>query len=56
MTSLRTAGPDNFGIRHHRHGQKLDYDRDGWLPWMFYYYLAMLRAAVQLLDHEAERY
>jgi len=43
---------NNFGIRHHRAGQKVDYDKPIWLTWMFYYYLATLHAGVQLLDRE----
>ena len=40
---------NNFGIRHHKPGQKTDYDRDIWLPWMFYIYLATLRAVTKTL-------
>jgi hypothetical protein len=44
---------NNFGIRHHRPGQKADYDDEIWLPWLFYYYLATLHAVVQLIEREA---
>jgi len=30
---------NNFALRHHRQGQKDDYD-DAWLGWLFYLYLA----------------
>jgi len=30
---------NNFGIRHHRKGQKKRYDEDIFLNWIFYYYL-----------------
>ena len=38
---------NNFGIRHHRKGQKTDYDQSIWLSWMFYYYLATIHACVR---------
>ena len=38
---------NNFGIRHHRPGQKSDYDKAIWLSWMFYFYLATVNAAVR---------
>jgi hypothetical protein len=41
---------NNFGIRHHRPGQKTDYDPAIWLSWMFYYYLATIHAAVRLIE------
>lgn len=40
---------NNFGIRHHNANQKTDYDKEIWYPWMFYYYLATIRACVSLL-------
>ncbi len=48
---------NNFGIRHHRAGQKVGYDKAIWLSWIFYYYLATIHAAVRLIersktDHE----
>lgn len=41
---------NNFGIRHHRTGQKVDYDKAIWLSWVFYYYLATIHAAVRLIE------
>ena len=41
---------NNFGIRHHRKGQKTDYDQSIWLSWMFYYYLATIHACVRLVE------
>jgi hypothetical protein len=41
---------NNFGIRHHRSGQKTEYDQTIWLSWMFYYYLATIHTVVQLLE------
>jgi len=40
---------NNFGIRHHNANQKTDYDKEIWYPWMFYYYLATIRACISLL-------
>lgn len=44
---------NNFGIRHHNTGQKTNYDRDVWLPWIFYYYLATIHAALQLITRRS---
>jgi hypothetical protein len=41
---------NNFGIRHHRSDQKVDYDKAIWLSWVFYYYLATIHAAVRLIE------
>jgi len=41
---------NNFGIRHHREGQKTDYDKAIWLSWVFYFYLATIHAAVRLIE------
>lgn len=41
---------NNFGIRHHKAGQKTDYDKPIWYSWLFYYYLATIHAAVRLLE------
>ena len=41
---------NNFEIRHHRKGQKTDYDQSIWLSWMFYYYLATIHACVRLVE------
>lgn len=41
---------NNFDIRHHRSGQKTEYDKPIWLSWMFYYYLATIHAAVRLIE------
>ena len=39
---------NNFGIRHHGRGQKVDYNRGAWLEWTFYVYLATARVMVRL--------
>ena len=45
---------NNFGIRHHRKGQKIHYDQGIWLDWMFYYYLATINIVVRLIKkHES---
>lgn len=41
---------NNFGIRHHKPGQKTDYDQAIWHSWMFYHYLATIHACVRLID------
>lgn len=41
---------NNFGIRHHKQGQKTDYDQAIWLSWIFYYYLATIHACVRLIE------
>ena len=41
---------NNFGIRHHKVGQRTDYDKPIWYSWLFYYYLATIHAAVRLID------
>lgn len=40
---------NNFGIRHHNKKQKTDYDQEVWLDWMFYYYLATIKAIIRLI-------
>ena len=40
---------NNFGIRHHNKQQKTDYDQEVWLNWMFYYYLATIKAIIRLI-------
>lgn len=39
---------NNFAIRHNTPDQKAAYDKETWSEWMFYYYLATLRACEQL--------
>ncbi|MEE8153147.1 MAG: hypothetical protein V3T76_08985 [candidate division NC10 bacterium] len=39
---------NNFAIRHHNERQLSQYDREVWLPWIFYYYLATIHAILQL--------
>jgi hypothetical protein len=43
---------NNFGIRHLRQDQKLDYDRAVWLSWMFYHYLATINACLHLIERQ----
>jgi hypothetical protein len=38
-----------FGIRHNNEKQQNDYDKDIWLDWMFYYYLATIYACLHLI-------
>jgi hypothetical protein len=46
---------NNFGIRHHRPDQKVNYDQPVWLSWMFYYYLATIHAAVRLIERQESK-
>lgn len=41
---------NNFGIRHFNAQQKMEYDQDIWLSWMFYYYLATIHAVTRLIE------
>ena len=41
---------NNFGIRHHRQGQKTGYDQSIWLSWIFYFYLATIHTVVRLIN------
>jgi len=41
---------NNFGIRHNTKSQKTNYDKDVWLRWMFYYYLATIHASLRLIE------
>lgn len=41
---------NNFGIRHHKKGQKTEYEPAIWLSWMFYYYLATIHALLRLIE------
>ena len=41
---------NNFNIRHHNSSQKINYDRDTWLEWVFYTYLATIRTMVKVLS------
>ncbi len=40
---------NGFAIRHQNATQKAEYDRDIWLPWMFYLYLSTIHASIRLL-------
>jgi hypothetical protein len=43
---------NNFGIRHHNDQQRTNYDKSIWYEWMFYYYLATIRATLKLIKRE----
>jgi len=40
---------NNYAIRHHNTSQKSKYDKDTWLPWIFYLYLATIHLLVKIL-------
>lgn len=41
---------NNFGIRHHNDKQKVGYDQEVWLDWIFYYYLSTINAVIRLMN------
>jgi hypothetical protein len=43
---------NNFEIRHHNVDQKTKYDKNIWLSWMFYFYLATIHAATRLIEKQ----
>ncbi len=43
---------NKFGIRHHKEGQKNDYNKSIWYSWMFYYYLATIHAVLGLIEEQ----
>jgi hypothetical protein len=43
---------NNFGIRHHNDQQRTNYDKSIWYEWMFYYYLATIRATLKLIKRD----
>jgi hypothetical protein len=43
---------NNYSIRHHKDGQKQDYDKAIWYNWMFYYYLATIHACLRLIKKD----
>jgi hypothetical protein len=43
---------NNYSIRHHKDGQKQDYDKAIWYNWMFYYSLATIHACVKLIKKD----
>jgi hypothetical protein len=43
---------NRFGIRHHNQTQKISYDRDLWLSWMFYYHLASIHALTRMIERD----
>lgn len=43
---------NNFGIRHMNQNQKLQYDENVWLSWMFYHYLNTINAFLHILKKQ----
>ena len=41
---------NNFGIRHNNFHQQIEYDKDIFFSWMFYYYLAAIHACQRLIN------
>ena len=41
---------NNFGIRHRNDRQRTGFDQEVWTEWVFYYYLATIRACVRILN------
>jgi hypothetical protein len=46
---------NNFGIRHHDNKQKINYDQEIWLNWMFYYYLSTINAVIRLTQRPDQK-
>ena len=47
---------NNFGLRHHNESQKVEYHKDIWYDWLFYFYLAAIHGAIRLMkegDYES---
>lgn len=40
---------NNFGLRHHNVSQKVEYHKDIWYDWLFYFYLAAIHGAIRLM-------
>ena len=41
---------NNYAIRHHNSIQKVEYDKEIWSYWIFYYFLATIHAALRLIE------
>lgn len=41
---------NQFGLRHSNDKQKINYDRDIWFSWMFYFYLATIHALLRIIE------
>lgn len=46
---------NNFGIRHLNSKQRLEYDADLWLSWLFYVYLATIHLVLRKLNRDAKK-
>lgn len=44
---------NNFAIRHHNRIQQKEYDREPWLRWAFYVYLATIHAVLRVRDRDS---
>jgi hypothetical protein len=44
---------NEFAIRHWKREQRDDYDKDVWLEWTFYVYLATARAMIRVRERQA---
>jgi len=44
---------NNFGIRHHKQGQKIDYNHEAYFPWIFYSYLATVDLLTKLKNSQS---
>lgn len=46
---------NNFGIRHHNSNQKIDYNLDIYLDWIFYSYLSTIHLVIQLIQNQLSK-
>jgi hypothetical protein len=46
---------NKFAIRHHNRAQRGDYDKETWLSWAFYLYLATIHALERVVARQAQK-
>jgi len=46
---------NNFAIRHSNDKQKIDYDRDIWYSWMYYFYLSTIYTILKIKERKATK-
>ncbi|MBN8570962.1 MAG: hypothetical protein J0M18_15140 [Ignavibacteria bacterium] len=45
----------NFGVRHHNQMQKVNYDKNIWYSWMFYFFLSTIYAVLKLIEKNEKK-
>ena len=41
---------NNFGLRHHNNSQQVEYHKDVWYDWLFYFYLSAIHGTIRLIQ------